>query len=124
MNKTELINAVAAKAEISKKDAEKALAAVLGSIEDALKAGDKVQLIGFGTFETRERAAKEGRNPRTGETMTVPATKVPAFKAGAALKAAVVSVEKNGFPVPHPNTTTLPFARCLVALLRIYGSAI
>ena len=89
MNKTELINAVAAKAEISKKDAEKALAAVLGSIEDALKAGDKVQLIGFGTFEVRARSEKTARNPKTGETMTVPATKVPAFKAGAALKAAV-----------------------------------
>ena len=89
MNKTELINAVAAKAEISKKDAEKALAAVLGSIEDALKAGDKVQLIGFGTFEVRERAAKEGRNPRTGETIKIEASKVPAFKAGAALKNAI-----------------------------------
>lgn len=86
MNKTELIAAVAQKAELSKKDAEKALAAVIGGIEDALKAGEKVQLIGFGTFEVRERAAKEGRNPRTGETMTIPASKVPAFKAGKALK--------------------------------------
>lgn len=86
MNKTELIAAVAQKAELSKKDAEKAFAAVIGGIEDALKAGEKVQLIGFGTFEVRERAAKEGRNPRTGETMTIPASKVPAFKAGKALK--------------------------------------
>ena len=86
MNKTELIAAVAQKAEISKKDAEKAVAAVFGSIEGALKAGEKVQLIGFGTFEARQRAAKQGRNPRTGETMTFPATKVPAFKAGKALK--------------------------------------
>ena len=89
MNKTELINAVAAKAEISKKDAEKALAAVLGSIEDALKAGDKVQLIGFGTFEVKERAARMGHNPRNGEAMEIPASKAPSFKAGKALKEAV-----------------------------------
>ena len=89
MNKTELINAVAAKAEISKKDAEKALAAVLGSIEDALKAGDKVQLIGFGTFEVKERAARTGHNPKTGEAIEIAAAKLPAFKAGAALKNAV-----------------------------------
>ena len=89
MNKTELINAVAAKAEISKKDAEKALAAVLGSIEDALKAGDKVQLIGFGTFEVKAVAAKEGRNPKTGETITIAACKRPAFSAGKGLKEAV-----------------------------------
>ena len=86
MNKTELINAVAAKAEISKKDAEKALAAVLGSIEDALKAGDKVQLIGFGTFEVRERGARTGRNPKTGATITIAASKAPAFVAGKGLK--------------------------------------
>lgn len=89
MNKTELINAVAAKAEISKKDAEKALAAVLGSIEDALKAGDKVQLIGFGTFEIKERAARTGHNPKTGESIEIAAAKVPSFKAGAALKSAI-----------------------------------
>ncbi|MCH5169996.1 MAG: HU family DNA-binding protein [Oscillospiraceae bacterium] len=89
MNKTELVAAVAAKAEISKKDADKAVAAVIDAVTDALKAGDKVQLIGFGTFEVRDRAAKEARNPKTGETISVPATKVPAFKAGAALKAAV-----------------------------------
>ena len=88
MNKTELVAAVAEKG-FSKKDAEKAVAAVFGSIEEALKAGDKVQLIGFGTFEVRERAAKQGRNPRTGETMMFEASKGPAFKAGAALKAAV-----------------------------------
>ena len=89
MNKTELINAVAAKAEISKKDAEKALAAVLGSIEDALKAGDKVQLIGFGTFEVKERAARTGHNPKTGESIEIAAAKGPSFKAGAALKTAI-----------------------------------
>lgn len=89
MNKTELIAAVAEKTDLSKKDADAAVSAVLGAITDALKAGDKIQLVGFGTFEVRNRAAKQGRNPRTGETMTVPAFKVPAFKAGKALKDAV-----------------------------------
>ncbi len=89
MNKTELISAVAAKAEISKKDAEKAVAAVFGAVEDALKAGDKVQLIGFGTFEIKERAARTGHNPKTGEAIEIAAAKVPSFKAGAALKNAV-----------------------------------
>ena len=90
MNKTELIAAVAEKTDLSKKDADAAVsAAVRGAITDALKAGDKIQLVGFGTFEVRNRAAKQGRNPRTGETMTVPASKVPAFKAGKALKDAV-----------------------------------
>ena len=89
MNKTELIAAVAEKTDLSKIDADAAVSAVLGAITDALKAGDKIQLVGFGTFEVRNRAAKQGRNPRTGETMTVPASKVPAFKAGKALKDAV-----------------------------------
>ena len=89
MNKTELIAAVAEKTDLSKKDADAAVSAVLGAITDALKAGDKIQLVGFGTFEVRNRAAKQGRNPRTGETMTVPASKVSAFKAGKALKDAV-----------------------------------
>lgn len=89
MNKTELVNAVAEAAALSKKDADKAVATVFGAIEGALKAGDKVQLVGFGTFEVRERAAKEGRNPRTGETLKIEASKVPAFKAGKALKDAV-----------------------------------
>lgn len=89
MNKTELVAAVAEKTALSKKDAEKAVKAVLDTVEETLKKGDKVQLIGFGTFEVRERAAKEARNPRTGETVKVPAAKVPAFKAGAALKIAV-----------------------------------
>lgn len=89
MNKTELIAAVAEKTDLSKKDADAAVSAVLGAITDTLKAGDKIQLVGFGTFEVRNRAAKQGRNPRTGETMTVPASKVPAFKAGKALKDAV-----------------------------------
>ncbi len=86
MNKAELVAAIAANAEISKKDADKALAATLATITGALKAGDKVQLIGFGTFETRERAARKGKNPRTGAEVMIPAAKVPAFKAGKALK--------------------------------------
>lgn len=89
MNKTELISAVAAKAEISKKDADKAVAAVLASIEEALVKGDKVQLIGFGTFEVKERAARTGHNPKTGAAIEIAAAKVPSFKAGAALKNAV-----------------------------------
>ncbi len=89
MTKTDLINAVAAKAEISKKDADKAVSAVLSAISDSLIAGEKVQLVGFGTFEVRDRAAREGKNPATGEKITIAATKVPAFKAGKALKDAV-----------------------------------
>lgn len=86
MNKTELIQGVAEKSGLTKKDSEKAVNAILESIMDAVSAGDKVQLIGFGTFESRERAAREGRNPSTGETINIPATKVPAFKAGKAFK--------------------------------------
>ncbi len=89
MNKTELISAVAAKAEISKKDADKAVAAVFASIEEALKNGEKVQLIGFGTLEVKERAASTGHNPKTGAAIEIAAAKVPGFKAGAALKNAV-----------------------------------
>ena len=89
MNKVELVNAVAAKAEITKKDAEKAVAAVLDSIEGALVAGEKVQLIGFGTFEVKERAARTGHNPKTGEAIEIAAAKTPSFKAGAALKKAI-----------------------------------
>lgn len=89
MNKVELIAAVANKAGLSKKDAEKAVAAVVASVEEALVKGDKVQLIGFGTFEVRERAARTGRNPQTKEEITIAASKQPVFKAGAALKKAV-----------------------------------
>ena len=89
MNKADLVNAVAAKAELSKKDAEAAVAAVTGAITDALKAGDKVSLVGFGTFEVRARAARTGQNPRTGEKIKIKAAKAPAFKAGKALKDAV-----------------------------------
>ena len=86
MNKTELIAAVADKAELSKKDAEKAVKAVIDSISEDLKAGGKVQIVGFGTFEVSKREAREGRNPRTGATMSIKATKMPKFKAGKALK--------------------------------------
>ena len=89
MNKTELIAAVADKAGLSKKDAEASVNAFIAAVTGALKKSDKVQLVGFGTFEVRARAAKQGRNPRTGEAMKVPACKVPAFKAGKALKDAV-----------------------------------
>jgi len=86
MTKTELISAVAEKANLTKKDADKAVAAVIEAITEAMVNGDKVQLVGFGTFEVRERAAKEGINPLTKEKMAIPAKKVPAFKAGKALK--------------------------------------
>ncbi len=89
MTKTDLINSVAQKADISKKDADKAVSAVIAAISDSLVAGEKVQLVGFGTFEVRNRAAREGKNPATGEKITIAATKVPAFKAGKALKEAV-----------------------------------
>ena len=89
MNKTELIAAVAEKAEISKKDSEKALKAFIDVVTEQLKAGDKVQVFGFGTFEVSERAAREGRNPQTGETMKIEACKAPKFKAGKALKDAI-----------------------------------
>ena len=89
MNKVELIAAVAEKSGLSKKDSEKAVAAVLSAVEGALAKGDKVQLIGFGTFEVRERPERKGRNPQTKEEITIPASKLPAFKAGKALKDAV-----------------------------------
>ena len=86
MNKQELINAVAEKAGLSKKDAEKAVAATIDAVTDALVAGDKVQLVGFGAFEVKCRNARVGRNPKTKETIQIPASKIPAFKAGKALK--------------------------------------
>lgn len=86
MNKTELVAAVAEQAGLSKKDAEAAVKAFTDVVAEALKAGDKIQLVGFGTFEVSERAAREGRNPRTGETMTIEASKTLKFKAGKALK--------------------------------------
>lgn len=89
MNKTELVAAVAAKAEISKKDAEAAVSATVEAITEALADGEKVALVGFGTFDVKERAARTGLNPRTKEKIEIPASKAPAFKAGKALKDAV-----------------------------------
>lgn len=89
MNKTELVDAVAKSADISKAAANKAVDAVVESVTEALQKGDKVTLIGFGTFEVRERSARTGRNPRTGEEIKIKASKIPAFKAGKKLKDAV-----------------------------------
>ncbi len=89
MNKQELVAAIAQDAAMSKKDAERALAATINAISNALAEGDKVQVVGFGTFEVRERAARTGKNPRTGEMIKIAASKVPAFKAGKALKDSV-----------------------------------
>lgn len=86
VNKTELVAAMAENSGLSKKDAEKALNAFVESVENAVKSGDKVSLIGFGTFEARERAARTGKNPRTGEAIKIEACKIPAFKAGKAFK--------------------------------------
>ena len=89
MNKTELVAAVAEQADISKQDAEKVLKAFVDVVTEEMKKGEKVQLVGFGTFEVSERAAREGRNPQTGKTMKIEACKAPKFKAGKALKDAV-----------------------------------
>lgn len=89
MTKLELVNVVADAAELTKKQAEVAVNSVLSAIADALKDGDKVQLIGFGTFEVKDVAEREGRNPKTGETITIPASKKPAFSASKALRDAV-----------------------------------
>lgn len=89
MNKTELVAAIAEQAELSKKDSEKALKAFIDVVSSELKKGEKIQLVGFGTFEVIERAAREGRNPLTGEKMKIKASKAPKFKAGKALKDAV-----------------------------------
>lgn len=86
MNKAELITSMAEKSQLTKKDAEIALKAFIDSVQEALEGGDKVQLVGFGTFETRERSAREGRNPRTKETINIPASTVPVFKAGKEFK--------------------------------------
>lgn len=86
MNKTELVAAIAEKADISKKDAEGAVRAFTEVVTEELKKGEKIQLVGFGTFEVSERAARTGRNPQTGAEMKIPASKAPKFKAGKALK--------------------------------------
>ena len=89
MNKVELIAQIAEKSGLSKKDAEKALAAVIDTITEAVSTGDKVQLVGFGSFEVKQREARVGRNPKTKEAIEIPATRVPVFKAGRALKDSV-----------------------------------
>jgi len=94
MTKAELISAVAEKSGLTKKDSDKAVSAVIESITEALVKGDKVSLVGFGTFEVKNRAARKGINPRTKEPMPIPASKLPAFKAGKALKESVAAAKK------------------------------
>ncbi|WP_334472501.1 HU family DNA-binding protein [Arsenophonus sp. PmNCSU2021_1] len=89
MNKTELINQIAEKADLTKKDSEKALNAFIETVTEALKAGDEIQLVGFGSFQVKQRAARDGRNPKTGEALKIAAANVPSFKAGKTLKEAV-----------------------------------
>ncbi len=89
MNKTDLVNSISSKSGLTKKDVEAVLNGFLGEVTSALSSGDKVQLIGFGTFETRKRSGRVGRNPQTGKAIEIPASKVPAFKAGNKLKEAV-----------------------------------
>lgn len=86
MNKADLINEVSERTSLTKKDSERAVNAVIAAIEDALKQGEKVSLVGFGTFEVRSRQARMGRNPQTGEAIQIPASKVPAFRPGKALR--------------------------------------
>jgi DNA-binding protein HU-beta len=89
VNKADLVNSVAQKTQLTKKDCEKVVTATIESIQEALNKGDKVSIVGFGTFEVRERAARKGRNPRTGEEIEIEAAKVPVFKAGKSLKETV-----------------------------------
>ncbi|PAV00208.1 hypothetical protein CBG25_19515 [Arsenophonus sp. ENCA] len=89
MNKTELINQIAEKADLTKKDSEKALNAFIETVTEALKAGDDLQLVGFGSFQMKQRAARDGRNPQTGKVIQIAAANVPSFKAGKTLKEAV-----------------------------------
>lgn len=89
MNKAELISVMAEKSGLTKKDSEKALNSFIEAVEEALVKGEKVQLVGFGTFEVRERSARKGRNPQTGEEIDIPAVSVPAFKAGKALRESI-----------------------------------
>ena len=94
MNRKELIEALAKKTESTKADADRCISALIDAISGALKKGDKVALVGFGSFEVRKRAARTGRNPKTGAELKIKASKIPAFKAGATLKAAVNGVKK------------------------------
>lgn len=95
MNKTELVAAIAEKSELSKKDSEKALKAFIDIVTDELAKGEKIQLVGFGTYEVVERSARNGRNPQTGKTIKIAASKAPKFKAGKALKDAVNAPKKG-----------------------------
>ncbi|HIK37524.1 MAG: HU family DNA-binding protein [Geminocystis sp.] len=95
MNKGELVDAVAAKAEVTKKQADAVITATIEAIMEAVSAGDKVTLVGFGSFESRYRKAREGRNPKTGETMEIPATFVPTFSAGKLFKEKVAKSQQN-----------------------------
>ncbi len=94
MNKNELVTAVAERTGLSRKDSDRAINAVLESIQDALAKGDKVSIVGFGTFEVRERGARTGRNPQTGEVINIPSSKVPAFKAGKFLRDSIATVNR------------------------------
>jgi DNA-binding protein HU-beta len=105
MNKSELVDAIASKVSITKKDADTVLSAVMDSIMEAVSSGDKVTLVGFGTFEARQRQAREGRNPSTGEPIQIPATTVPAFSAGKSFK------EKVAPPQPEPEPEPAPKAK-------------
>ncbi len=98
MNKSELVDAVAAKVPVSKKDTDAVISALVESVIEAVSSGDKVTLVGFGTFEARDRQAREGRNPQTGEKMTIPATRVPAFSAGKLFKDKVAPAEPEEKP--------------------------
>ena len=109
MNKTELVAAIAEKAELSKKDSEKALKFFIDVVTEELKKGDKVQLVGFGTFEVSERAAREGRNPQTGKTMKIAACKAPKFKAGKALKDAVTNRNRYSYKLYAESRHALHF---------------
>ncbi len=100
MNKGELVDAIAEKANVTKKDADAILNATLDIIVESVASGDKVSLVGFGSFEKRDRAAREGRNPKTGETMTIAATTVPAFSAGKAFKEKVAGEKAKAEPAP------------------------
>jgi DNA-binding protein HU-beta len=95
MNKGELVDRVAARATVTKKQAEAVITATIETIMDAVAEGEKVTLVGFGSFESRERKAREGRNPKTGEKMEIPATKVPAFSAGKLFKEKIASGEEE-----------------------------
>ena len=122
MNKTELIASVAQKTELTKKDAEKAVKAVFDTVAEELAAGGKVQVIGFGTFEVRERAAREGRNPQNGKTITIAASKSPAFKAGKGLKEQVNAAKAKKRKKIIPNGLERDLSRSLFFVYLWYNA--